>query len=227
MTFSVLVDVAFGKGTTKAVRAFELFQQRSVDGVVTRLDVLVLRDVVTNGGAVAKSAGTGGALPKNAAPPPKLPPETPPPVKLGPGMRATVGSDGYAVVPILAPPVVQQVIIAGNRIAKMPYIYGGGHGKWEDAGYDCSGSVSYALHGGGLLRSPLDSSSFMHWGYGGRGKWITVYTNPGHAYAYIAGLRLDTGMRSNAKGAAPGSGPRWNYGARSNRGFTARHPNGL
>ncbi len=213
-------DGAFGKGTTKAVRAFERFQQRSVDGVVTRLDVLVLRDVVTNGSAVAKAAGTGGALPKNAAPPPKMPPENPPPPKLGPGMKATVGSDGLAVVPILAPPVVQQVLIAGNRIAKMPYIYGGGHGKWEDAGYDCSGSVSYALHGAGLLETSMPSGGFMSWGDPGPGMWITLYANGGHIFMTVAGLRFDTSGRSTA-------GSRWQSDMRSPSGYEVRHPPGL
>jgi hypothetical protein len=135
--------------------------------------------------------------------------------------------NGLAVAPRGAPVQVVNAIAAGNKIIRKPYRYGGGHGSFNDSGYDCSGSVSYTLHGGGLLRSPLDSSSFMHWGLAGKGKWITVYTNPGHAYMYIAGLRLDTGQRIKATGAAPGSGPRWNYGARSNSGFTARHPNGL
>ena len=212
-------DGEFGKGTTRAVRAFERFQQRSVDGVVTRLDVLVLRDVVTNGGAVAKAAGTGGALPKNLAPP-KLAPETPPPVKLGPGMKATVGSDGLAVVPILAPPIVQQVIIAGNKIATKPYIYGGGHGKWEDAGYDCSGSVSYALHGAGLLEDSMPSGGFMSWGDPGPGQWITLYANSGHIFMTVAGLRFDTSGRSSA-------GSRWQSDMRSSRGYTVVHPPGF
>jgi len=213
-------DGAFGASTKRAVRAFERFQQRHVDGVVTRLDVLVLRDVVTNGGAVAKAANTGGALPKNAAPPPQMPPETPPPVKLGPGMKATVGSDGIAVVPILAPPVVQQVIIAGNKIAKMPYLYGGGHGKWEDRGYDCSGSVSYALHGAGLLKTSMPSGGFMSWGDPGEGQWITLYSHGGHMFMVVAGLRFDTSGRSSA-------GSRWQADMRSSSGYTIRHPPGL
>ena len=213
-------DGEFGPGTLKAVRAFERFQQRQVDGVVTRLDVLVLRDVVTNGSAVAKAAGTGGALPKNAAPPPQLPPETPPPIKLGPGMKATVGSDGLAVVPILAPPVVQQVIVAGNKIAKMPYIYGGGHGRWEDRGYDCSGSVSYALHGAGLLDTSMPSGDFMDWGDSGPGQWITLYANGGHIFMTVAGLRFDTSGRSSA-------GTRWQADMRSSSGYAVRHPTGL
>ena len=214
------VDGAFGASTTKAVRAFERFQQRRVDGVVTRLDVLVLRDVVTNGGAVAKASATGGAMPKNAAPPKPLAPETPPPLVLGPGMKATVGADGLAVAPVLAPPVVQAVIAAGNEIAKMPYRYGGGHGKWEDTGYDCSGSVSYALHGAGLLDASMPSGGFMTWGDAGAGQWITVYAHGGHMYMVVAGLRFDTSGRS-------GAGTRWQADMRSTGGYAVRHPKGL
>jgi hypothetical protein len=158
------------------------------------------------------SAATGGISPDDA--------------RYQPAKKAKI-VNGIAYAPRGAPKQVVNAIAAANRIIRMPYRYGGGHRSFNDSGYDCSGSVSYLLHGGGLLRSPLDSGSFMHWGLAGKGRWITVYANGGHAYAYIAGLRLDTGMRSNAKGAAPGSGPRWNYGARSNRGFVARHPNGL
>jgi peptidoglycan hydrolase-like protein with peptidoglycan-binding domain len=199
-------DGVFGRGTTAAVRAFERFQQRRVDGIVTHLDVLVLRDVVINGGAVAKAAMTGGALPKNAPPPVLLPPAAPPPLVLGPGMKATVGTDGLAVAPVLAPAVVQAVIAAGNKIAKTPYIYGGGHGKWDDAGYDCSGSVSYALHGAGLLDP-------------GPGQWITLFANGGHIFMTVAGLRFDT---SGARG-----GTRWQADMRSGSGYTIRHPTGL
>jgi hypothetical protein len=214
------VDGEFGVATTLAVRAFETFQQRRVDGIVTRLDVLVLRDVVTNGGAVAKASSTGGALPKNAPKPKPLPPEQPPPLVLGPGMTATVGADGLAVAPAAAPPVIQAVIAAGNKIAKMPYIYGGGHGTWEDDGYDCSGSVSYALHGAGLLETAMPSGSFMSWGDPGPGQWITLYANGGHIYMTVAGLRFDTSGRS-------GAGTRWQTAMRSGSGYTVRHPVGL
>jgi hypothetical protein len=134
--------------------------------------------------------------------------------------------NGIAYAPKNAPRQIANAIAAANKIVRMPYRYGGGHGSFKDSGYDCSGSVSYALHGGGLLSSPLDSSSFMHWGLGGKGRWITVYTNPGHAFMMIAGLRLDTSSQNRARGAAPGSGPRWGY-ARSTSGFTARHPSGF
>jgi len=166
----------------------------------------------TKNGSDNASAATGGVSPNDT--------------RYQPAKKAKI-VNGIAYAPRGAPKQVVNAIAAGNRIIRVPYRYGGGHGSFNDTGYDCSGSVSYALHGGGLLSSPLDSSSFMHWGLAGPGRWITVYANAGHAYAYIAGLRLDTGMRNNAKGAAPGSGPRWNYGARSNRGYTARHPNGF
>jgi hypothetical protein len=114
---------------------------------------------------------------------------------------------------------VKQAIYAANRITRRPYRYGGGHRSFRDTAYDCSGSVSYALHGGGLLASPLHSSAFMQWGDPGRGQWITIYTNPGHAYAVIAGLRFDT--------SGPGErGPRWRTSARSSRSYVARHPVG-
>src|SRR6478672_8399416 len=111
--------------------------------------------------------------------------------------KATLLSNGQAIAPTDAPPEVQAIIEAGNRIATLPYIYGGGHNaKFSGRGYDCSGSVSYALHGGGLLTAPLDSSSLMQWGEAGQGSWVTIYTNPGHAYMVVAGLRFDTSMRT-------------------------------
>jgi hypothetical protein len=136
---------------------------------------------------------------------------------------------GLAIPPIGAPQEVIDAINAANEIVTKPYIYGGGHRSFNSRGYDCSGSVSFALHGAGLVDTPLDSSDFMHWGDPGKGKWITVYTNPSHAFMMIAGLRFDTGFRdrvSKAHGAAPGSGPRWG-GPRPTRGYHARHPDGL
>ena len=124
------------------------------------------------------------------------------------------------IPPAIAPEPVKQAIYAANRITTKPYVYGGGHRRWRSRGYDCSGSVSYALHGGGLLLRPLDSSSFMRWGERGPGAWITVYTNPGHAFTVIAGLRFDT--------SGPGErGPRWRTGVRSSSSFRARHPLGF
>ncbi len=138
--------------------------------------------------------------------------------------------NGQAVAPASAPPQVKSVIAAANAISAMPYRYGGGHAaSFQDTGYDCSGAVSFALRGGRLLNSPLSSTPFMTWGAPGKGKWITTYSNPGHMYVMIAGLRFDTGWRdpkADARGVAPGKGPRWGY-ARSTAGFTARHPAGL
>ena len=118
------------------------------------------------------------------------------------------------------PGVVLAVIAAGNEIATKPYKWGGGHGAWQDNGYDCSGSVSFALAGAGLLDSPLASGGFMRYGKPGPGRWITIYTNPGHMFMVVAGLRFDT---SGANG-----GTRWQaVGSRSYGGFTVRHPPGL
>jgi hypothetical protein len=149
-----------------------------------------------------------------------------------PGTTAQLLPDGTAAAPADAPVQVQQAIFAANKIVGKPYIYGGGHRSFKSAGYDCSGTVSYALHGGGLLKSPLDSGSFMSWGEKGPGLWITVFTNPGHAYTMIAGLRLDTSAagvtRQNAVNAlALQSGPRWRPVLRSAAGYKQRHPLGF
>jgi hypothetical protein len=147
-----------------------------------------------------------------------------------PGVEAKILDDGQAAAPAAAPDAVKQAVWAANKIIGRPYRYGGGHARgFVDRGYDCSGAVSYALHGGDLLDDPLDSSSFLSWGEAGRGDWITVYTNPGHAYAVIAGLRLDTSVAgmSRTRGVAASAferGPRWRPMARSGRGFAKRHP---
>jgi hypothetical protein len=137
--------------------------------------------------------------------------------------------NGMAIPPADAPPEVINAINAANAISGKPYKYGGGHRAFEDTGYDCSGTVSYVLNGAGLLgTTPLDSSGFMRWGLRGKGKWFTVYTNRGHAFIVIAGLRFDTGMRDNTvRGMVPGSGPRWGKRLRSTRGFRVRHPDGF
>lgn len=116
--------------------------------------------------------------------------------------------------------IVQRVIAAGNRIARTPYRWGGGHGSFDDTGYDCSGSVSYALHGGGLLRSPLNSSGFMSYGRPGPGRHITIYANSGHMYMVVNGRRFDTSARRV-------TGSRWTSEMRSPAGYVVRHPAGL
>jgi hypothetical protein len=142
-----------------------------------------------------------------------------------PGVVAKLLPDGFAAAPAAAPPQVQEAIWAANAIVGLPYIRGGGHvSSFRSHGYDCSGTVSFALHGGKLLSSPLDSGQFMHWGAAGRGQWITIYTNPGHAYVVIAGLRLDTSAVNDPSGK---NGPRWRALRRSSHGFRVRHPVGL
>ncbi len=145
-------------------------------------------------------------------------------IRAVPGAKATLMPNGLAAAPVDAPPQVHAASAAANRIIGKPYKYGGGHAKVEDSGYDCSGTVSYALIHAKLLKAPLDSSSFMRWGEAGPGDWITVYTNPGHAFVVIAGLRLDTSAAGDPRG---GKGPRWRPVLRSTRGFKARHPEGL
>ncbi len=141
-----------------------------------------------------------------------------------PGQKAKLLPTGLAAAPADAPASVQQAIWSANAIVGKPYRYGGGHRRVEDTGYDCSGTISYALIGADLQDSPLDSSSFMDWGKRGRGEWITVFTNPGHAYAVIAGLRLDTSAAGDPEG---GKGPRWRPALRSSRGYKARHHEGF
>jgi hypothetical protein len=128
---------------------------------------------------------------------------------------------GLAAAPMAAPTSVQAAIWAANQIIGLPYVFGGGHSSFDSPGYDCSGTVSFALHGGALLAVPLDSSEFELWGSHGVGRWITVFSNPGHAYVDIAGLRLDT---SAADDPSAQQGPRWRPLRLTNAGFTARHP---
>lgn len=148
--------------------------------------------------------GSGGPTPAEPAP-------------LAPGDRATLLASGDAAAPASAPAAVKAAIAAANQINETPYVWGGGHGSFTSSGYDCSGAVSYALNGAGLLSSPLDSTGLTTWGVAGAGRWITVYANAGHAYAVIAGLRWDT---------SGGAGPRWHSDARSSAGYIARHPDG-
>lgn len=196
---NVTVDGEFGAGTVTAVKAFETSNKLDVDGLVDANDIAVLR-----GQADAGQKATAAQAP----------------LQLAPGDRATVGPDGLAIAPANAPDAVKAMIAAGNKIAKTPYVYGGGHGKWEDTGYDCSGSVSYALHAAGILDESMPSGGFMTWGDAGPGQWVSLYANEGHIYAVIAGLRFDT---SGAKQ----DGSRWHASARPTKGYVVRHPTGL
>lgn len=137
-----------------------------------------------------------------------------------PGSKAKLVK-GKAIAPADAPKRVQKVIAAANKIRNKPYKWGGGHGKWNDRGYDCSGAVSYALHGAKLLSAPLDSSGLARYGKKRKGQWITVYGASSHAYMVVAGLRFDTSM-------VKGNGPGWSKQMRTTpERYQARHPRGL
>jgi peptidoglycan hydrolase-like protein with peptidoglycan-binding domain len=198
--FKTAVDGEFGSGTIAAMKQFEEANKLPIDGTVDASDVEVLRGQAAAGEDAAAA---------------------PAPLKLGPGDKATVGSDGMAVAPASAPEAVKQMIAAGNKIAKTPYIYGGGHGNFpEDKGYDCSGSVSYALWGARLLKAPLVSGDFPNWGESGPGQWVSIYGNSGHVFMVVAGLRFDT---SGAKQ----DGTRWHKDMRPTSGYGVSHPKGL
>lgn len=169
--------------------------------------------------ALQERAGTiEGSLPDlSVDPASSSAPSAPAPVS---GQTAVLGSDGLAAAPAGAPQAVKDVIAAANAIVGLPYVWGGGHGSFESSGYDCSGAVSYALHGGGLISSPMDSTGLTTWGEPGEGNWISVYGNSGHVYAVIAGLRWDTSDTG-------GTGPKWHTDMRDSGGFIARHPSGL
>ena len=132
--------------------------------------------------------------------------------------------NGLAAAPMSAPPAVQEIIWAGDELIGLPYIYGGGHASFISPGYDCSGTVSFALHGANLLQTPEDSSEFEVWGSHGAGRWVTIFANPGHAYMTVAGLRLDT---SSADDPSNEQGPRWRPLRPENTGYIVRHPLGL
>lgn len=167
------------------------------------------------------SAGSNGSYkPRPAAEREKYRVDSHPEGAGSPEEAAVVVGD-VAIPPPGAPPEIQAAITAANQIVDQPYKWGGGHASWRSNGYDCSGAVSYALAGGGLIGAPATSGQLMSWGAPGRGRWLTIYANPGHVYAVIAGLRWDT------VGLARGSGPRWHPADAYPQGYAARHIPGL
>ena len=175
--------------------------------------VLLATPALAGPASAGSGGGSGGAV---FVPPP------PPPKKAK--IRA-----GKAVAPRGAPRRVRRVIRAANRLVNKPYRWGGGHGPFRsglaglDSGYDCSGSVSYALYGGRFLAAPLASGPLMSWGRPGPGRWITVYAHSRHTYIVVAGLRFDTSMR-DPDSPGPLTGPRWSKRLRRSAAFTPRHP---
>lgn len=139
-----------------------------------------------------------------------------------PTPKARLLDNGMLIPPKSAPTRVKKAITYANRIRNKPYVFGGGHARWWDRGYDCSGSVSYALRGGEFLSSPIPSGPLMKWGLAGEGRWISVYANAGHTYAVIAGYRWDTSGNTDGS-----TGPSWHKDTRGGGGFVVRHPSGF
>jgi peptidoglycan hydrolase CwlO-like protein len=185
------------------LKAAQAERQQAMDALESQEEALS-----SNLASIANQiASEGGSVPIGEAPAP-----------LTPGQTAGFINESEASAPASAPEAIKAAISAANAIASTPYVWGGGHGSFESSGYDCSGAVSYALHGGGFLESPLDSTGLETWGEPGPGQWITVYANSGHAWMTIAGLAFDT---------VGGPGPRWHPSpASSTEGFIARHPPG-
>ena len=194
-------DGVFGRMTKRGVRTWERHNDRRANGRMGRREARMLQRSVDAGERMAPDTT-----------------ETAP--AAAPGEKATIGPDGLAIAPASAPAIVKEMIAAGNAIHDKPYKYGGGHGRWNDTGYDCSGSMSYVFHKAGLLDQALDSTGFMSWGDAGKGTWVTNYANSGHSYMVIAGLRFDTSGRAD-------DGSRWDTEMRSSSGYTVRHPEGL
>jgi peptidoglycan hydrolase-like protein with peptidoglycan-binding domain len=189
------IDGQFGPGTLRNVIKFQRTAHMRANGVVSYTVQRALRLAV---------AGKGRSVASTA-----------------PGAKAVLNSNGTVSAPAGAPAAVRNAIAAANKIAFTPYVFGGGHGSFSSSGYDCSGSVSYALHGGGLLSSPEDSSQLESYGGSGPGQWITIWANSGHTYMQIAGLFFDTG------GASGRNGDRWSRtNSSGTSGYVVRHPTG-
>jgi peptidoglycan hydrolase-like protein with peptidoglycan-binding domain len=199
--YATTVDGQFGAGTAVNVSAFESGHGFKADGVVSFAVADALRRAVASGQQPSSQT-------------------VPVSTTSAPTGTGRLNADGTASAPAGAPAAIVQLFAAANQIATDPYCYGGGHGSWTDTCYDCSGSVSYALHGAGLLSSPLDSTELESYGSPGAGHWITIWANSGHTYMYMAGLRFDTSAQHST------GGSRWTTASRSNSGYVERHPTG-
>jgi len=198
--FGTPVDGDFGSGTKHSVIGFQRSRSINADGVVTVAVAQALRQVVA---AVQASPPTG---------------------------KTRINPDGTATAPSGAPAAVTQMVAAANRIIDKPYAVGGGHGSWNDSAYDCSGAVSYVLHGAGLLNSPQDSTGLESYGSSGPGRWVTIYANGGHTWVVIAGRAFNT-ADFGGPNTPSGSGPRWRSDPTGNLAdggnYVVRHPAGL
>ncbi len=198
--FPTAIDSQFGPATETSVIGFEQARGLTTDGVVTAAFVQALQSAV----AAYESSGPAGT--------------------------AHINADGTATAPANAPPVVKAVIAAANQIIGTPYVYAGGHGSWKDSGYDCSGAVSYALHGGNLLSSPQDSTGLESFGQAGPGTWITVYADASHTWVVVAGIAFDT-ADFGGPNIPGGTGPRWRSNPVGNLAdggsYVVRHPKAL
>jgi peptidoglycan hydrolase-like protein with peptidoglycan-binding domain len=199
--FATNVDGQFGAATRSNVIAFQAAHGMTANGVVSHAVALALRAVVAT-----VDASTGSVA------------------------KAQINPDGTATAPAGAPAIVQQVIASANKIIGKPYLYAGGHATWNDVGYDCSGSVSFALHGANLLSAPEDSTELESYGSAGPGTWITIYADSSHTWIVVAGIAFDT-ADFGGPNIPSGTGPRWRTDPTGNLAdggdYVIRHPSGL
>jgi peptidoglycan hydrolase-like protein with peptidoglycan-binding domain len=199
--FPTNIDGQFGSGTEQNVIAFQTAHGMTATGVISYADAQELRAVVATAGS-----------------------------STGPVAKAQINPDGTATAPASAPGVVGQVIAAANQIIGKPYLYAGGHARWNDVGYDCSGAVSFALHGAQLLSVPEDSTELESYGSPGPGNWITIYADPSHTWIVVAGIAFDT-ANYGGPNLPSGTGPRWRTDPTGNLAdggdYVIRHPSGL